>query len=221
MAESLRGKSVISASQFDRPKIEVLLAAAKQMHGILKKSGGTDLLKNRLLGNLFYEPSTRTASSFHAAMVRLGGSVISVSSATSSAQKGETLADTIRVMENYVDGIVIRHAESGSAAVAAAHTKKPVINAGDGANEHPTQALLDMHMINTELGGLDGLTISLVGDLKFGRTVHSLSQLLDHFNIAQLNLVAPAGLKLPAEYVLTPLPLVSLRCALWRSEKCR
>jgi len=134
--------------------------------------GTFDLLKGKILANLFYEPSTRTSSSFTAAMERLGGSVIPINDVKySSVAKGENLADTVRTLECYADVIVIRHPEVGSATIAAKAARKPVINAGDGIGEHPTQALLDAFTIREELGRLDGLTITLLGDLKHGRTV--------------------------------------------------
>jgi len=150
---------------------------------------------------LFYEPSTRTSSSFTAAMERQGGSVIPISEVKySSVSKGESLPDTVRTLECYADVIVLRHPEIGAAAIAAKYARKPVINAGDGAGEHPTQALLDAFTILEELGTLEGLTVTMLGDLKYGRTVHSLSRLLAMFN-AKLNYVSPEILRMPAEIV--------------------
>jgi aspartate carbamoyltransferase len=149
----------------------------------------------QLLANVFFEPSTRTSSSFQAAMLRLGGLVVGVNESSSSSQKGETLSDTIRCLECYADVVVLRHPVKGSAAVAAAATHKPVLNAGDGIGEHPTQALLDLYTIYTELGSLDGLkgkVVTMVGDLKNGRTVHSLSKLLALFGV-KINYVAPGA----------------------------
>src|SRR3970282_1583386 len=147
------------------------------------------------------EPSTRTSSSFTAAMERLGGSVIPINEVKySSVTKGETLADTVRTLECYADVVVLRHPETGSAACAAKAARKPVINAGDGTGEHPTQALLDAFTIREELGHLDGLTVTMLGDLKYGRTVHSLSRLLSLYKV-KLNYVSPDILRMPAEII--------------------
>ncbi len=164
---------------------------------MVKRVGSLDLLKGYILANLFYEPSTRTSSSFTAAMERLGGSVIPINEVRySSVSKGESLPDTIRTLEAYSDVIVLRHPETGSAALAAKYAHKPVINAGDGIGEHPTQALLDLFTIREELGRLDGLTVTMLGDLKYGRTVHSLSRLLSLYQV-KLNYVSPDILRMP------------------------
>jgi len=163
--------------------------------------GTFDLLKGKILANLFYEPSTRTSSSFTASMERLGGSVIPINEVKySSVSKGETLTDTVRTLECYADVIVLRHPEVGSAAAAAAVARKPIINAGDGVGEHPTQALLDAFTIHEELGvgGMDGLTVTMLGDLKYGRTVHSLARLLSLYDV-KLNYVSPEILRMPQE----------------------
>jgi aspartate carbamoyltransferase len=171
------------------------------MHDMVDHIGTFDLLKGKILANLFYEPSTRTSSSFTAAMERLGGSVIPINDVKySSVAKGENLADTVRTLECYADVIVIRHPEVGSAAIAAKAARKPVINAGDGVGEHPTQALLDAFTIREELGRLDGLNVTLLGDLKHGRTVHSLARLLSLYKV-KLNYVAPDILRMPAELI--------------------
>jgi aspartate carbamoyltransferase catalytic subunit len=159
------------------------------------------LLKGKILANLFYEPSTRTSSSFTAAMERLGGSVIPINEVKySSVSKGESLPDTIRTLECYADVIVLRHPETGSAAIAAKAAHKPVINAGDGIGEHPTQALLDTFTIFEELdaGSVDGMTVTMLGDLKYGRTVHSLARLLSLYNV-RINYVSPEILRMPKE----------------------
>ena len=146
---------------------------------MVRRVGSFDLLKGKILANLFYEPSTRTSSSFTSAMERLGGSVIPINEVRySSVSKGESLPDTVRTLECYADVIVLRHPEIGSAALAAKYARKPIINAGDGVGEHPTQALLDLFTIQEELGRVDGLTVTMLGDLKYGRTVHSLARLL-------------------------------------------
>ena len=170
---------VIEAQQFDVPTINHLFEVAAEMEKLVA-SGGTDEYRNRLMATLFYEPSTRTRFSFEAAMHRLGGRVISTENAAefSSVAKGETLEDTIRIMNGYVDVIVLRHSEVGAAKRAAAVSRVPVINAGDGMGQHPSQALLDLYTIHKEIGSIDGLKIAMVGDLAQGRTVRSLAYLL-------------------------------------------
>jgi aspartate carbamoyltransferase len=170
------------------------------MRIMVERIGTFDLLKGKILANLFYEPSTRTASSFMAAMERLGGAVIPISEVRySSVAKGESLPDTVRTLECYADVIVLRHPEVGAAALAAKYCRKPVINAGDGVGEHPTQALLDAFTIREELGHLDNLTVTMLGDLRFGRTVHSLARLLTLFQGVSLNYVSPDILKMPGD----------------------
>ncbi len=195
------GKDIISVKQFSREDLEYIFAVAHEMHAMVDHVGTFDLLKGKILANLFYEPSTRTSSSFTAAMERLGGSVIPINEVKySSVSKGESLPDTVRTLECYADVIVIRHPEVGSAAQAAKAARKPVINAGDGIGEHPTQALLDAFTIREELGHLDGLTVTLLGDLKHGRTVHSLARLLSLYKV-KLNYIAPDILRMPAELI--------------------
>jgi len=195
------GKDILSVRQFSREDLEYIFAVAHEMHTMVDHVGTFDLLKGKILANLFYEPSTRTSSSFTAAMERLGGSVIPINEVKySSVSKGESLPDTVRTLECYADVIVIRHPEVGSAAAAAKAARKPVINAGDGVGEHPTQALLDAFTIKEELGHLDGLTVTLLGDLKHGRTVHSLARLLSLYKV-RLNYVAPDILRMPAELI--------------------
>jgi aspartate carbamoyltransferase len=191
------GKDILTVAQFTRDDIEYVFGVAEAMRTMVAHVGTFDLLKGKILANLFYEPSTRTQSSFMAAMQRLGGSVIPISGvAYSSVSKGESLPDTVRTLECYADVIVLRHHEQGAAAIAAAAARKPIINAGDGPGEHPTQALLDLFTIREELGRIDGLTVTMLGDLKYGRTVHSLSRLLSLFG-ATLNFVSPESLKMP------------------------
>ena len=195
------GVDVLSVSQFDRSDLETIFAVAHEMRGMVERIGSFDLLKGKVLTNLFYEPSTRTSSSFVAAIERLGGSVIQINNVTySSVSKGESLPDTIKTLESYSDAIVIRHPEKGSAAEAAEASAKPVINAGDGPGEHPTQALLDAFTILEEMGTLDGLTVTMLGDLKYGRTVHSLAKLLTLFDV-KINYVSPEILRMPAGLV--------------------
>lgn len=197
-SNGLTGEDVISVDQFDLDKIRYVFARAREMREMVQRIGGTDLLKGAVLAALFYEPSTRTSSSFIAAMERLGGSVIPITQGVqfSSVSKGETLADTVRTLEQYADAIVLRHPEIGSAKLAADYASVPVLNAGDGAGEHPTQALLDLFTIREELGHIDGLKIAMVGDLKYGRTVQSLTKLLLHFDVS-LRYVSPEILRLP------------------------
>jgi aspartate carbamoyltransferase len=193
------GKDIISVKQFNREDLEYIFAVAHEMRTMVERVGTFDLLKGKILANLFYEPSTRTSSSFTAAMERLGGSVIPINEVKySSVSKGESLPDTVRTLECYADVIVLRHPETGSAAIAAKAAHKPVINAGDGIGEHPTQALLDAFTIREELGRVDGLTVSMLGDLKYGRTVHSLSRLLSMYKV-RLNYVSPDILRMPQE----------------------
>ena len=195
------GKDIISVKQFKRADLEYVFGVAHEMRGMVERVGTFDLLKGKILANLFYEPSTRTSSSFTAAMERLGGSVIPINEVKySSVSKGESLSDTVRTLECYADVIVLRHPETGSAAIAAKAARKPVINAGDGTGEHPTQALLDTFTIFEELGAgqVDGMTVTMLGDLKYGRTVHSLARLLSLFKV-KLNYVSPDILKMPKE----------------------
>jgi aspartate carbamoyltransferase len=195
------GRDIISVKQFKREDLDYIFGVAHEMRGMVERVGTFDLLKGKILANLFYEPSTRTSSSFTAAMERLGGSVIPINEVKySSVSKGESLPDTVRTLECYADVIVLRHPETGSAAIAAKAARKPVINAGDGVGEHPTQALLDTFTIFEELsaGNVDGMTVTMLGDLKYGRTVHSLARLLSLFNV-RINYVSPEILRMPKE----------------------
>ena len=197
-SNGLTGQDVLSVAQFDRDKLDYIFARAREMRAMVERVGGADLLKGRVLACLFYEPSTRTSASFIAAMERLGGSVIPITQGVqfSSVSKGETLADTVRVLEQYADVIVLRHPETGSAEHAAGYASVPIINAGDGPGEHPTQALLDLFTIREELGRIDGLKITMAGDLRYGRTVHSLTRLLLQYEVS-LRFVSPEILRLP------------------------
>ena len=194
------GQDILSVSQFTRENLEYIFRVAEEMRAIVKQDGFTDLLKGKVLACLFYEPSTRTSSSFIAAMERLGGSVIPITQGVqfSSVSKGESLPDTVRTLEQYADIIVLRHPEVGSAKIAADYASKPIINAGDGIGEHPTQALLDLFTIKEELGQIDGLSVAMVGDLKYGRTVHSLTRLLCLYDV-ELSFVSPEILRLPLD----------------------
>jgi aspartate carbamoyltransferase catalytic subunit len=192
------GQDILSVDQFDRQKLDYIFARTREMRQVVDHAGGVDLLKGHVLACLFYEPSTRTSSSFIAAMERLGGSVIPITQGVqfSSVSKGETLADTVRTLEQYADVIVLRHPEIGSAKLAADYARVPVINAGDGPGEHPTQSLLDLFTIQDELGRLEGLKVAMIGDLRYGRTVHSLTKLLLQYNVS-LRFVSPEILRLP------------------------
>lgn len=189
---------IISVDQFTPSKINYLFNFTRRMRQIVRTKGSANLLKGKVLANLFYEPSTRTSSSFIAAMERLGGSVISITGVQySSVAKGESLPDTIRTLACYSDIIVLRHPEIGSAKLAASVSPKPIINAGDGVGEHPTQALLDLFTIVDKFGSLKGKRVVMVGDLKHGRTVHSLAKLLAILGEIEMVFVAPEALSLP------------------------
>ncbi|HEY0603419.1 MAG TPA: aspartate carbamoyltransferase [Herpetosiphonaceae bacterium] len=196
------GQDILSVNQFSMESLEYIFDVAEEMRAMVDQQGGAELLKGRVLSCLFFEPSTRTSSSFIAAMERLGGSVIPITQGVqfSSVSKGETLHDTIRTLEQYSDVIVLRHPETGSAKIAAAAAQIPIINAGDGTGEHPTQALLDLFTIKEELGTLDGLHVAMVGDLRYGRTVHSLTQLLLNYDV-RFTFVSPEILRLPLDYM--------------------
>jgi len=186
-----------STKQLSRDDTDAILSVAKEMEMVME-SGGSDLLKDKILAALFYEPSTRTRLSFETAMHRLGGRVLSaVGMQFSSLYKGETIEDTIKVIGQYADIIAMRHPEEGSADRAASVSPIPFINGGDGPGQHPTQGLLDLYTIQKERGKLDGIHITIVGDLKFGRTVHSLSFLLGLYNDVKFTLIAPKELLMP------------------------
>ncbi|GMH22436.1 hypothetical protein Nepgr_024279 [Nepenthes gracilis] len=189
---------VIEAQQFDRDTLSAIFEVADQMENVEKNLPRSQILKGYIMATLFYEPSTRTRLSFESAMKRLGGEVLTTENARefSSAAKGETLEDSIRIVEGYSDIIVMRHFESGAARRAAAAAKIPVINAGDGPGQHPTQALLDVYTINREIGKLDGITVGLVGDLANGRTVRSLAYLLAKYDNVKIYFVSPDVVKM-------------------------
>ena len=193
------GQDIISVNQFSRDNLTYIFGVADEMRAIVRRVGSSDLLKGHVLACVFYEPSTRTSSSFIAAMSRLGGTVIPINEVRySSVTKGESLPDTIRTLESYADVIVLRHPEVGASEVAAEYARKPVINAGDGVGEHPTQALLDLFTIRSELGKIDGLHVAMVGDLRYGRTVHSLARLLCRYDV-KMTFVSPEILRLPLD----------------------
>ncbi|KAJ6133801.1 Protein pyrABCN [Penicillium sp. IBT 18751x] len=193
-----RGKHVLSVSQFSRADLHLLFSVAQEMRLGVQRQGVLDILKGRVLTTLFYEPSTRTSASFDAAMQRLGGRTIAISTEHSSTQKGETLQDTIRTLGCYGDAVVLRHPSPTSTDVAAKFSPVPIINGGNGSVEHPTQAFLDLFTIREELGTVNGLTITFTGDLKYGRTVHSLLKLLRFYEVS-VQLVSPKELALPEE----------------------
>lgn len=196
-----KGKHILSISQFSLDDLAYIFDVAEEFRLLVRRIGVLDLLKGHVLANLFYEPSTRTASSFLAAIHRLGGTSIPINEVRySSVMKGESLPDTVRTLESYADVIVLRHPEVGSAALAARYARKPIINAGDGIGEHPTQALLDLFTILQERGRVDGLTVTMLGDLRFGRTVHSLAKLLALFKV-KINYVSPELLQMPSDLI--------------------
>jgi aspartate carbamoyltransferase catalytic subunit len=189
---------VLGAKQFTRPVLDEILEKTCEMERVVAE-GGSDRYSNKVMTTLFFEPSTRTRLSFESAMSRLGGKVIGTENAAqfSSTIKGETLEDTIRVVSGYSDLIVMRHTDIGAAERAASVATVPIINAGDGAGEHPTQALLDLYTIKKELGRLDDLHIVMIGDLAYGRTVHSLSYLLANYNNIHISFTAPENVQIP------------------------
>ena len=191
------GRSVVSIRDFTREELDYILDVAEAMEPLYEK--GSDMLRGRVLALLFFEPSTRTRLSFEVAMKKLGGATIGFAGPeAASIMKGENLADTVRVVENYADAIVLRHPREGSARLAAEFSSKPVINAGSGAEEHPTQAMLDLYTIRREKGRIDGLNIGLVGDLRYGRTVHSLAYALSMYDV-KLFLISPPLLRMRRE----------------------
>ncbi|QQG38674.1 MAG: aspartate carbamoyltransferase [Candidatus Woesearchaeota archaeon] len=196
-------KHIISTKQFlDTSILENLFLVANQMENEDKNKKIKQTLKGKILASLFYEPSTRTRFSFEVAIQKLGGKVITTESAShfSSVTKGESLQDTIKILQEYADVIILRHNKEGSAQIAADVSSVPIINAGDGAGEHPTQALLDIYTIKKEKGKINDLNIALVGDLLYGRTVHSLLNLLSLYSAIKIYLVSPPELKLPQKY---------------------
>jgi aspartate carbamoyltransferase catalytic subunit len=195
-----KGKSIISINDLTKEEIIYILETAKKLDNMPEKKK-LELLKGKVMASLFFEPSTRTRLSFESSMTRLGGRVVGFSDPmTSSFAKGETLHDTIKMVENYVDVIAMRHPVEGAARLASETTNKPVVNGGDGANQHPTQTLLDLYTIKKSQGKISGLKIAMCGDLRYGRTVHSLAIALSHFN-CRLYFISPESLKMPAYYL--------------------
>lgn len=188
------GKDIVSIRDFTREEIDYILRTTDSVEPLARR--GSDMLRGRILATAFFEPSTRTRLSFESAMYRLGGTCIGFADPRAAAvEKGENLADTVRVVENYADALVIRHPLEGAARLAAEFSSIPVINAGSGAEEHPTQALLDLYTMKREKGAIDGLSIGLVGDLRYGRTVHSLAYALAQYNV-KLHLISPDPLRM-------------------------
>ncbi len=203
---SFRGRHILSVDQFQRAQIDEIFRVAEDMRPYAERKQVTRVLEGAILGNMFFEPSTRTRISFGCAFNLLGGEVRETTEVkASSLAKGESLYDTARVLSGYSDVIVMRHPEAGSVAEFAQASRVPVINGGDGPNEHPSQALLDLFTIQTELRGrgrgVDGLRIALIGDLKYGRAVHSLCKLLALFKNIHFNLISPPELGAPSEIV--------------------
>jgi aspartate carbamoyltransferase catalytic subunit len=195
----LQGKDILRTDQLSDEEVALILSTAARFERRLADGERLTNMDGRIMAALFFEPSTRTRLSFEAAMHRVGGQIITVADPkTSSAAKGESLADSVRTVEGYADVIVMRHPRKGSAQEAANAVGVPVINGGDGAGQHPTQALLDVYTIQKEKGTVEGLTVALAGDLKNGRTVHSLVYLLARFG-ARLLFVAPPTLEMPSE----------------------
>jgi len=196
-----KGRDIVSIEDFSQQEINHILDVSKTMEALAKT--GSDMLKGKILATLFFEPSTRTRLSFETAMLKLGGSNIGFADAEiASVKKGENLADTVRTVENYADAIALRHSLEGAAKVAAEFSKVPVINAGTGAEEHPTQAFIDLYTIRKEKGKIDGLKVALVGDLRYGRTVHSLAYALALYNV-ELLLVSPETLRMRKDVLQT------------------
>ena len=193
-------KHLISIRDIGKDEILNILNESEKMENLLKSKKPINILEGKILATLFYEPSTRTRLSFETAMKRLGGNVIGFTDIkNTSVAKGESLMDTIRVISGYTDIIVIRHPSEGASRLASEYSDVPVINAGDGSNQHHTQTLLDLYTIKREIGKIDGIKISFIGDLKYGRTVHSLCYALSLFDGVEIVFISPDELKIPKE----------------------
>ncbi|MFH1200375.1 MAG: aspartate carbamoyltransferase [Candidatus Micrarchaeota archaeon] len=202
---ALKGMDLISAAALERATIEEVIGLAAKMDAVFRRKERLSTLKGKVLCSMFYEPSTRTQFSFNTAMRQLGGDAMGFSEPKSTSfAKGETLYDTIRALGPQADAFVIRHPSEGSAALAAAASDVPVINAGDGNNQHPTQALLDLYTIKKSKKEIDGITVLFAGDLKYGRTVHSLSYALCKFQDITIQYYSPPQLRMP-EFMLKDL----------------
>ncbi|MBR4447747.1 aspartate carbamoyltransferase [Methanobrevibacter sp.] len=203
MVKIFRLKSIISIKDFEREDVEYILDEAEKLENIAQSKEVSNELKGKILGLMFFEPSTRTRMSFETAMKRLGGDGIGFeNSGSSSVSKGESIADTAKMFEGYCDALVIRHELEGVSKFISDIVDVPVINAGDGAGQHPTQTLLDLYTIRKEIGKIDDIKIALIGDLKYGRTVHSLSNALGLFNNIKIYLVSPPELRMPQEILI-------------------
>ncbi|OHC01439.1 MAG: aspartate carbamoyltransferase [Planctomycetes bacterium RIFCSPLOWO2_12_FULL_40_19] len=194
---SLKSKDIISILDFTKEEMLYILDLSKRM----EKEGGSDILKGKVLANLFFEPSTRTRLSFETAMKRLGGEVVGFDElGTTSTVKGESLRDSVRIIEGYCDIIVLRHFLEGASRLTADSVNIPVINAGDGASQHPTQTFVDLYTIKKVKGKLENLSIGFLGDLKYGRTAHSLAYAMSNFN-AEMYFISPSSLRIPKDYL--------------------
>ncbi|MEA3255505.1 MAG: aspartate carbamoyltransferase [Candidatus Altiarchaeota archaeon] len=194
-------KHIISIRDFSREEIDYVLKKSQDMEERLSQKKTASLMRNKILANLFFEPSTRTRMSFEAAMKKLGGVTIGFDHpGVTSEVKGETIVDTVKITAGYADIIVIRHPIEGSAKLASENVEVPVINGGDGSNQHPTQTLLDLYTIKKEFRTIDGLNICIIGDLKYGRTVHSLTNALENYNV-RLSFISPQELKMPRRMI--------------------
>jgi carbamoyl-phosphate synthase/aspartate carbamoyltransferase/dihydroorotase len=199
--KGLTNQHILSVDMFTKEQLNQLFELTRQLMGDVQNHRPLDhMLKGRVMAALFFENSTRTCNSFIAAMQRLGGSVLTFNEAMSSTKKGETLQDTVVMMSSYSDVVVVRHPQPGAVALAAKYSRKPVINAGDGIGEHPTQALLDIFTMYKEIGRINDKTITMVGDLKNGRTTHSLARLLTRYR-CKIRYISPEGLSMPQEIV--------------------
>lgn len=200
MIKIFKLKNIISIKDFEREDVDYILNEAEKLEDIAKSKEISEELKGKILGLMFFEPSTRTRMSFETAIKRLGGEGIGFeNSGSSSVSKGESIADTAKMFEGYSDALVIRHELEGVSKFISDIVDVPVINAGDGAGQHPTQTLLDLYTIRKEIGEIDNLKIALIGDLKYGRTVHSLSNALGLYKNVTIYLVSPPELKMPQE----------------------
>jgi aspartate carbamoyltransferase catalytic subunit len=197
----LKNRSLVSIEDVSSEDLEEIFRVADSMDASIRSGKKISIMDNKIMATLFYEASTRTRLSFESAMNRLGGSVITVAdTSSSSVSKGETLADTIRMAASYSDLIVIRHPLEGAARLASKFSSRPIINAGDGSGQHPTQTIMDLYTIKKELGKIDGKKIALVGDLRYGRTVHSLILALARFDV-EIVTVSPPELRVPEHFV--------------------
>lgn len=194
-------KHIISIRDFSREEIDYVLKKSRDMEERLSQEKTASLMRDKILANLFFEPSTRTRMSFEAAMKKLGGVTIGFDHpGITSEVKGETVVDTVKITAGYADIIVIRHPIEGSAMLASEHVEVPVINGGDGSNQHPTQTLLDLYTIKKEFRRIDGLNICIIGDLKYGRTVHSLTNALENYDV-RLSFISPQELRMPKRMI--------------------